>query len=134
VRCIPGGGGGGPGGGAGAVLVVVVEREKQPEQTVAPARTNPRAKNFIMQVPHGRSAWLVAHCIAWHCRVRWAFSWKAPARRFFLNGLETVYGLTPVLPWANRANGSQCGGGQMARIAKRYVDLLKAGAADVVRV
>jgi len=61
VRWIPGGGaGGGPGAGAGAALVVVVEREKQPEQTVAPAKTIPRAKNFIMQVPDGRSAWLVA--------------------------------------------------------------------------
>ena len=52
MRWIPGGGaGGGPGAGAGAALVVVVEREKQPEQTVAPAKTIPRAKNFIMQVP-----------------------------------------------------------------------------------
>ena len=47
MRCIPGGGV----PGAGAVLVVVLEREKQPEQTVAPAKTNPRAQNFIMQVP-----------------------------------------------------------------------------------
>ena len=47
MRCIPGGGV----PGAGAVLVVVLEREKQPEQTVVPAKTNPRAKNFIMQVP-----------------------------------------------------------------------------------
>ena len=52
MRWIPGGGaGGGAGAGAGVVLVVGVESEKQPEQTVAAARTNPRAKNLIMKVP-----------------------------------------------------------------------------------
>ena len=35
--------------GGGAVLVV--EREKQPEVSVAAARTIPRDMNFIMQVP-----------------------------------------------------------------------------------
>jgi hypothetical protein len=47
VRCTTGAGGGG-----GAVLVL--EKEKQPEPSVAAARTNPIAKNFIMQVPKRR--------------------------------------------------------------------------------
>jgi hypothetical protein len=42
--------GDGAGVGAGAVLVVL-ERAMQPELSVATARTNPIAKNFIMQVP-----------------------------------------------------------------------------------
>ena len=46
MRCIPGGG---AGGGAGSFLVVL-EKEKQPELNVAAARTNPRDKNFIMEV------------------------------------------------------------------------------------
>jgi hypothetical protein len=46
VRCTTGGG---AGGGGGAVLVV--EREKQPEVSVAAARTIPRDVNFIMPVP-----------------------------------------------------------------------------------
>jgi hypothetical protein len=45
VRCTTG-----AGAGAGAVLVVL-EREMQPEPNVTAARTNPRDKNFIMQVP-----------------------------------------------------------------------------------
>ena len=47
MRCTTGAGGGG-----GAVLVL--EKEKQPEPSVAAARTNPIAKNFIMQVPKRR--------------------------------------------------------------------------------
>jgi hypothetical protein len=48
VRCTTG-------AGAGAVLVVVLEREKQPEPSVVAARTNPRAKHFIMQVPSAKA-------------------------------------------------------------------------------
>jgi hypothetical protein len=44
VRCTAGAGAGG-----GAVLVL--DKEMQPEPNVAAARTNPIAKNFIMQVP-----------------------------------------------------------------------------------
>jgi hypothetical protein len=46
VRCTTGAW---AGGGGGAVLVL--EKEIQPEPSVATARTNPIAKNFIMQVP-----------------------------------------------------------------------------------
>jgi hypothetical protein len=46
VRCTTGAG---AGGGGGAVLVL--EMEKQPGVNVMAARTNPIAKNFIMQVP-----------------------------------------------------------------------------------
>ena len=50
MRCTTGAG---AGVGAGAVLVVL-EKEMQPEPSVAAARTNPRDKNFIMQVPKRR--------------------------------------------------------------------------------
>ena len=45
MRCTTGAGA----GGGGAVLVL--EKEKQPEPSVAAARTSPKDKNFIMQVP-----------------------------------------------------------------------------------
>jgi hypothetical protein len=45
VRCTTG-----AGAGAGTVLVVL-ERAMQPGVNVIAARTNPIAKNFIMQVP-----------------------------------------------------------------------------------
>jgi hypothetical protein len=51
VRCTTGAGAG-VGGGGGAVLVL--DKEMQPEPSVAAARTNPRAKHFIMQVPQRR--------------------------------------------------------------------------------
>jgi len=60
VRCTTGAG---AGGGGGAVLVL--EKEKQPEPSVAAARTNPIAKNFIMQVPQGKASlrmWPTVSC------------------------------------------------------------------------
>jgi hypothetical protein len=48
VRCTTGAGGGG--------AVLVLEREMQPEPSVAAARTNPRDKNFIMQVPQAKAS------------------------------------------------------------------------------
>ena len=60
MRCTTGAG---AGGGGGAVLVL--EREMQPEPSVAAARTNPIAKNFIMQVPQGKASlrmWPTVSC------------------------------------------------------------------------
>ena len=51
MRCTTGAG---AGGGGGAVLVL--EKEKQPEPSVAAARTNPRDRNFIMQVPRAKAS------------------------------------------------------------------------------
>jgi hypothetical protein len=51
VRCTTGAG---AGGGGGAVFVL--EKEKQPEPSAAAARTNPRAKNFIIQVPQAKAS------------------------------------------------------------------------------
>jgi hypothetical protein len=51
VRCTTGAG---AGGGGGAVLVL--EREMQPEPSVAAAKTSPRDKNFIMQVPQAKAS------------------------------------------------------------------------------
>jgi hypothetical protein len=48
VRCTTG-----AGAGAGTVLVVL-EKDMQPAPSVMAARTNPRGKNFIMQVPQQR--------------------------------------------------------------------------------
>src|SRR5262245_23043412 len=77
MRCIPGGGV----PGAGAVLVVVLEREKQPEQTVAPAKTNPRAKNYIMQVPQVKGpAPRAAHHI-FQPLSRKVACWASPSRK-----------------------------------------------------
>ncbi len=64
MRCTTGAG---AGGGGGAVLVL--EREMQPEPSVAAARTNPRGKNFIMQVPSAKTISLVAKSILQGCHV-----------------------------------------------------------------
>jgi hypothetical protein len=52
VRCTTGAG---AGAGAGTVLVVL-EKDMQPEPNVMAARTNPRDKNFIMQVPSAKAS------------------------------------------------------------------------------
>ena len=44
----------GAGAGAGAVLVVL-EKDMQPEPNATAARTIPRDKNFIMQVPSAKA-------------------------------------------------------------------------------
>jgi len=51
VRCTTG-----AGAGAGAGAVLVLEKEKQPEPNVMAARTNPRDRNFIMQIPSAKAS------------------------------------------------------------------------------
>ena len=46
----------GAGAGAGGGAVLVLEKEKQPEQNAMAARTNPKDRNFIMQIPSAKAS------------------------------------------------------------------------------